>query len=363
MYKIPNLVIADKNGNVYDHHLLKSAFKTNIFNIVPYELEMIPLPQNSKLKTINGIPYAYDQNSAKIVDFGGGLPVYTELPPGYLRTLMISFIPQGESVGTAYSHFTPIGWMDESFVVPAIMVEEKVKVKGKIFESIKTTIQNNQNLRFLNNSFMLAFIAASEIIIKQQNDLENIKPILSIFSKNNINHVVTVKNFFNNEKIKEIKNEFLTINLNITDPNNEHVKKVNFSDIDSISIDIESFNPDFYFKNRSSFDNIIKLLEMAEKNYIFTSLNLKILPGFTDSSKEFEKMTEFINAFKINYLKLRHMAVEPDSFFSENNTQMSEILGLKNMLKYIKKKMKGLKIGFFSRTKDEFYLNDSFRIK
>jgi len=82
---------------------------------------------------------------------------------------------------------------------------------------------------------------------------------------------------------------------------------------DAITLPINSFNPDFIKQN--SFDNLIRLFEIAEKNNLYISISLNTLPGFTDLSREWEKMQEFLTTFKIEHLKLRHMAINPDKFF------------------------------------------------
>ncbi|MEF3254576.1 MAG: hypothetical protein K6348_03285 [Deferribacterales bacterium] len=361
MYNIPNLITADKNGNVYDHPYLKSVFKTGIFNIVPYELEMIPMPEKCTLKIINGIPYAYDQNQAKIVDYSGGLPVYTELPPGYLRTLMLSFIKQSNIPNTPYSHFTPVGWMYEKFVVPAIKIEGKQKIEPKLFERLKSIIQNDSKIKFLSKKSSLDFLQAGEIVINSSKDLTLIKPILDILNSNSIPHVITLKHIQDHNDIKKIKTEFTTINAIISPTTLDVLKRILSNEIDSLTFDIDSLNPDFYQNNE--FDNIIKSFEISVKNGFFTSINLNTLPGFTDSTNEFDKLVEFLKTFKITYIKLRHMEVDTDLFFEKNKSSKTEILGLKNMLKYIKKKLKGVKIGYFSRTKDEYYLPSTLKIK
>ncbi len=367
MYNIPNLVFADKNGNVYDHPVLKSVFKTATYNTVPYELEMIPMPQDSQLKMIvDAVPYSYDQMQAKIVEFSNGFPVYTELPAGYLRILYPSYKFSGEEDNFTSSHLAPVGWMDEKFVVPAIFIEKKNKITPKHFKNLKNTIQEDEKLYFLNKKQKLDFLENNELIIKSNNELKLIHRIIPFFLENNQQVVITLKYDLDDKSygiIKSLTNENITFNLNI---NSFAVDKLNRSlneFIDSLSFDITSCNPDFLKKESISFDNMTKCFELAEKNNLFISINLLTLPGFTDSTKEYEKTVEFLNTFKIEYLKLRELKTVPHKFFQENKIESSEILGLKNMLKYIKKRCKRVKMGYFSRARQEFHLPNSFKIK
>ncbi len=44
MYDIPNLLFADRQGNIYDHPHLKMTVRSENYNFVPYEIELIELP-------------------------------------------------------------------------------------------------------------------------------------------------------------------------------------------------------------------------------------------------------------------------------------------------------------------------------
>ena len=368
MYDIPNLVFADKNGTVYDHPLLKSVFRTANYNIVPYELEMIPLPSDCILKMIpDAIPFSYDQMQAKIVEFSSGFPVYTELPPGYLRILYPSYKSNNlENDNFTSSHLAPVGWMNEQFVVPAIFVENKQKIKLDLFKKLKNIIQEDEKLSFLNKKTKLDFLSNCEIIIKNNTELKQLNKLIPLLTQSNQDFVITMK--FDPDKktyevIKSLLNENITINLNITAFSIEKLNAIFDELIDSLSFDVESFNPDFLKKRSVNFDNLTRSFEFAEKQGVFISVNLLTLPGFTDSTNEVEKTIDFLNTFKIEYLKLRDLKTVPHKFFKENKIESTEILGLKNMLKYIKKRCKRVKMGYFSRVKRDFHLPTAFKIK
>lgn len=367
MYNIPNLVFADKKGNVFDHPVLKSVFKTATFNTVPYELEMIPMPQNTQLKMLtDALPYAYDQMQAKIVEFSNGFPVYTELPAGYVRILYPSYKTTLEEDNFTSSHLAPVGWMDEKFVVPAIFVEKKSKITTKNFKKLRNIIQEDEKLNFLNKKLKLDFLENNEILIKSNNELKLTQKIIPFFLENNQPLVITIKYDLDDKSygiIRELTDENITFNLNINSFSLDKLNRSLNEFIDTLSFDIKSCNPDFLTKESTNFDVMIKCFEIAEKNNLYISVNLLTLPGFTDSINEYEKTVEFLNAFKIDYLKLRELKTIPHKFFSENKIESSEILGLKNMLKYIKKRCKRVKMGYFSRAKQEFHLPSSFKLK
>ncbi|MCX8083571.1 MAG: hypothetical protein N3C60_01435 [Calditerrivibrio sp.] len=367
MYNIPNLVFSDKNGVVYEHPVLKSVFRTGSYNIVPYELEMIPLPENCKLIAIpDAIPYSYDQMQAKIIEFSGGFPVSVELPKGYLRTLLPAYKKNTNDNNLISSHLTPVGWMDDRFVVPAILIEKKNIINEKNKKKIFSIIQHENIYSFLNKQYMLDYLTNCEIIVKNHKELEATFHFIRTISDLQLSFVITLKYDLDSktiEMIKQEKNDTITLNLNIKTFSMEKFKSSLSEYIDSISFDVDSFNPDYLAKKGISFEIFTKLFEFAEKQNLYISVNLLTLPGFTDTVKEYEKTLEFISTFKIDYIKLRELKTNQDIFFAENKIENTEIFGLKNMLKYIKKKNKRVKMGYFSRTKNEFHLPDSFKIK
>jgi hypothetical protein len=66
-------------------------------------------------------------------------------------------------------------------------------------------------------------------------------------------------------------------------------------------------------------------------------------------------MLDFLNAYDIDLIQLRNLNIDPDFLFGKVKFKKEEILGIKNMLKLIKKKKKNIKFGYFNRTKENFH--------
>lgn len=384
MYNIPNLLFADKNGNIYDHPKLKMCCRTNNFNIVPYESELEELPKFSKIKFIEGAkPLGYDQETAKIVEFDGGFPIYTTPSKGYLRVSLPAFKKNEKTILTNEAH-TPIGFMDEKFYFSAIKVDIQTSDinQTKSFKDIFMGYRGN-------NSLICHFAKMSKAIYR---DIENLTPlgnelILDTFylENNSANELTEMINFLNdNQKdlvitfsnltqekviskicdcLKQIKkDDNLTINIEPYQINLETIKSILSSDIDLITLNISSLNNSFahsmlgFHQEYETYFKYAQKLIDASKIYGFEIiLNLSVLPGFTDIKPNVESLIDFLSTYNINFMKLSNMAIYGDIFFKSDKILEEEILGIINMLKEIRKKCKTLQFGAFTRSKKYIY--------
>ncbi len=128
--------------------------------------------------------------------------------------------------------------------------------------------------------------------------------------------------------------------------------------IDSIRVSmnsvVHSTYESYYQPQGYSLDDVLKSIELANKYNIYTSLNLLVIPGVNDRESEAETMLDFLNAYDIDLIQLRNLNIDPDFLFSKLRFKKEEILGVKNLLKLIKKKKKNMKFGYFNRTKANF---------
>jgi hypothetical protein len=384
MYKIPNLLFADKKGQIYDHPTLKMCCKTNIFNIVPYESELEELPKYSKIKFIeNAKPYAYDQESAKIIEFDGGYPIYVVPPKGYLRVSLPAFLKTKDSKPINEA-CTAVGFMDEKFYFSAIKIDILTSdiTQAKSFKDILSTYSGSNNL-------IRHFAKMSRSIYK---DIENLTPlgnelILDTYylENNSVQEISEMINFLNNSQkdlvitfanltqdkiiqkvcdcIKEIKkNDNITINIEPYQINIDTIKSILNSEIDLVTLNISSLNNSiahnilgFHQEYETYFKNAQKLIDISKTYNFEIILNLNILPGFTDIRPNVQSLIDFITTYNLNFLKLSNMAIDSDIFFKSGTILEEEILGVKNMLKELKKKCKSIKFGAFTRSKKYLY--------
>jgi pyruvate-formate lyase-activating enzyme len=131
----PKLLYADAKGNIFDHPELFMAGMNGPEAVRPEALELIPLPEGSRLFTIPGTPpVAWDSSRSMfrtvdtVRDGKRRIPVQAVsafMAPGYVRTLLPACDYSRKKVHLPLWSYTAVGWDEERecFVVAASRVD------------------------------------------------------------------------------------------------------------------------------------------------------------------------------------------------------------------------------------------------
>jgi len=154
-----------------------------------------------------------------------------------------------------------------------------------------------------------------------------------------------------------------TINMNTNGSKPQTLKKLFEAGLDSIRISLNSVRKDCYnayFRpNSYSFSDVIQSIEIALQLGKFVSINYLNCPGFTDTPKELEALTEFLNQHPINMIQWRNLNFDPMRYWEI----MSAVadpgipLGMQHTLNRIKESFPKLKYGYFNPPKEKFNAN------
>lgn len=390
MYNIPNLLFADKNGNIYDHPTLKMTGKTNSFDIVPYETELTELPSKHKINFLEGaVPLGYDQEKARIVEFEGGFPVYITPPKGYIRVLMPSF-KMLKNTNMLHEEYTAVGFTDDTFYFPGIKVDILTEDITEIlsFKDIIAKFDQTNN-RLIKNFLKMSRKTFGEVetltpfgneIILDFKYLGEVKSseiyeLIDIYCREQKLPVVTFRNVSSSEnsfdsfiEVLRLCSKLSPLTINVDNPilPNAQIKKILEYQPHSITIPLISPSDSFLVKNVSLAlglgekhnDNVQKITEIFEKYGTHIFINLLTLPGFTDRSGNVQNIVDFLNTYRINSLKLSNMKTDISTVFQGEESLKEELLGIRTMLKMLKKSCKGLRFSVFGRHKD-FFLKDT----
>lgn len=134
MRSLPRLVYADSQGRIYDHPTLTMAAMNGPQAVLPEGLELIPLPEGSRLFTIPDTPpVAWDSRLERFITVekapgvrGGVQAVSAFMAPGYARTLLPACDYGRKRVHLPLWSYTAVGWDDQRdcFVVAATQVDD-----------------------------------------------------------------------------------------------------------------------------------------------------------------------------------------------------------------------------------------------
>ena len=126
----PRAVVADANGNIFDHPTLAMLGWDGQVWRQPLEEELIALPKGSDLFVLpQRIPYALAVDSQEPVEVEGDAQtgvlqaVSAFVAPAYARLLHPAYDTRADAPDLTLYAYTAVGWLNGRFVVPAVRVD------------------------------------------------------------------------------------------------------------------------------------------------------------------------------------------------------------------------------------------------
>jgi pyruvate-formate lyase-activating enzyme len=151
-----------------------------------------------------------------------------------------------------------------------------------------------------------------------------------------------------------------TINLNTNGSFSSRVEKLCDVGLDSIRVTLNSPHPKYYRRyhrpRRYTFGEILDSLILAKGRGVYASINLLVLPGFTDREGEVEGLVQLIKKTHLDLIQMRNLNIDPDLYLKEMGE--GEGMGISKMIEILKREFPSLQFGYFNRTKETFFLNE-----
>jgi pyruvate-formate lyase-activating enzyme len=149
-----------------------------------------------------------------------------------------------------------------------------------------------------------------------------------------------------------------TINLNTNGSFPKRVEKLCDAGLDSIRVTLNSSHPSHYKRyhrpRRYKFEEVVDSLILAKEKGIYTSINLLVLPGFTDRGEEVKGLIQLIKKTRLDLIQMRNLNIDPDLYL--NAMGEGEGVGISTMIEILKREFPFLQFGYFNRTKESFRL-------
>lgn len=418
------LLISDNAGRIFEHSMYESVARSGEFQFVPSLKDFIKLPEESKLFFIpESHPLGYNSKTFKIDEVNEGLAVSAFLPPGYLRMYLPAYIKKYKTPLPFYG-YSHIASINNDFVVAAIKVDDdsiwnpaNYDFTPNFLNVVKPLLEkygDNRIIRQLSrcaleynctaaknffmgqyeapiptattcNSLCIGCISHNKdgLITPQERlhyraTVEEIVEVAIIHNDRAIDPIISFGQGCEGDPIlmadtiakaiKIIKHKCpgLTINFNSNCSIPENVKKLIDAGLDSIRVTIFSFNERLYNQYHRpinyTFEDVLTSLNVISESDLFVSINLLVFPGITDRKKEAQALREALNTYRINMIQWRNLNIDPFLLLDNVQLELDEILGLKNLLKLIKKTHKNLFYGYFNRPK-RLFKEDIFPLK
>lgn len=144
-----------------------------------------------------------------------------------------------------------------------------------------------------------------------------------------------------------------TINLNTNASRFHEVELLRETGLDSMRISLNSIREDYYHAYYRPVDysqkDVIASCKAMKEAGGFVSLNYFIFPGLTDELKEMERLEAVIEETGLDFIQLRNHNIDPDWYLQEiGYSYTGHRLGIKNMIKILKKRFPKLGFGYFN---------------
>jgi pyruvate-formate lyase-activating enzyme len=158
------------------------------------------------------------------------------------------------------------------------------------------------------------------------------------------------------QKVRE-KTHRGTINLNTNGSFPKRVKKLCDAGLDSIRVTLNSPHAKYFRRYHRpkgyTFKEVVDSLVLAKEMGIYTSINLLVLPGFTDREDEVEGWMKLIRRTHLDLIQMRNLNIDPDLYLKEMGGGKG--MGISKMIEILKREFLSLQFGYFNRTKETFY--------
>lgn len=154
-----------------------------------------------------------------------------------------------------------------------------------------------------------------------------------------------------------------TINMNTNAGRPDKLEALFEAGLDSIRVSMNSMRKEFYnayFRPRGySFEDVLKSIEIANRRKRFVSINYLNSPGFTDTQDELDALLKMLEKYEIHMIQWRNLNFDPVLYYETMNAVAGSGLpiGMKKMLKILRKNFPNLIHGYFNPPKETFFKN------
>jgi len=151
-----------------------------------------------------------------------------------------------------------------------------------------------------------------------------------------------------------------TIHLNTNGFNPDYLERLSNAGLDSVRISLNSVREksynNYYRPRGYRLRDVLDSVRRAKKSGLFVSINLLVMPGFTDSESEVKALVKFLEYGFVDLLQLRNLSIDPDLLIARVPYPSGRLIGVAKMISLLKKECKSVRLGYFNLPKERFVL-------
>jgi pyruvate-formate lyase-activating enzyme len=163
------------------------------------------------------------------------------------------------------------------------------------------------------------------------------------------------------ESIRRIRQETDggTINLNTNGSLPDVVERLFRAGLDSIRVSLNSPRKelyDAYFKPRGyELSDVFETLKIVKRYRRFSSMNLLVFPGITDTKPELEALLAFMNEYEPDMIQMRNLNIDPEIYIHSLPSKiLTDGFGMKETMDRLREQFPQLRFGYFNPPKETF---------
>ncbi len=143
------------------------------------------------------------------------------------------------------------------------------------------------------------------------------------------------------------------INMNTNGSKPDAVRKLFDAGMDSVRISMNSAQPLYYKRyyrpGGYDFNDMLSSIKAAKKQGGFVSINYLVMPGFTDSEREFTAFRRLIADYHVDMIQWRNLNFDPLLYFKEMKTAAdTKPLGMRSVIDLLRREFPHLAMGYFN---------------
>jgi pyruvate-formate lyase-activating enzyme len=149
-----------------------------------------------------------------------------------------------------------------------------------------------------------------------------------------------------------------TINLNTNGSLPDRVAQLARAGLDSIRISANSLCEEaytaYYVPRSYRFRDVVESVRVAKAHGLYTTVNYLVFPGVTDREEELEALLGLIRETRLDMVQMRNLSIDPELYLRTVPPAAGKSLGIRAVLRAIRREFPKVEIGYFNRPKELF---------
>jgi wyosine [tRNA(Phe)-imidazoG37] synthetase (radical SAM superfamily) len=149
-----------------------------------------------------------------------------------------------------------------------------------------------------------------------------------------------------------------TIHLNTNGSLPDVVERLCQAGLDTIRVSVNSTQPDvyaaYYRPKHYALADVIASIRRAKACGCYTAINLLVFPGVSDREEEVEGLLRLVAETGLDLIQMKNLNIDPRRYLESIPSPRGRALGMRQLLRTIRRETPQVEIGYFNRPKEHF---------